>query len=77
MDLADATRGSKRQILKDVFGFDDFRPGQEEVVDALLADRSMLTVMPTGSGNSLCYQVPALVLELGQCRLFGSKTFPC
>ena len=38
MDLADATRGSKRQILKDVFGFDDFRPGQEEVVDALLAD---------------------------------------
>jgi ATP-dependent DNA helicase RecQ len=52
---------SKRQILKDVFGFDDFRPGQERVVDALLAGRHVLTVMPTGSGKSLCFQVPALV----------------
>jgi ATP-dependent DNA helicase RecQ len=53
---------SKRRILKDVFGFDDFRPGQEEVMDALLAGRNALAVMPTGSGKSLCYQVPALVL---------------
>jgi ATP-dependent DNA helicase RecQ len=51
----------KRKVLKDVFGFDDFRPGQETVVDALLAGRSVLTVMPTGSGKSLCFQVPALV----------------
>ena len=62
MSLVEAKRNSKRQILKDIFGFDDFRPGQEEVVDALLAGRSVLTVMPTGSGKSLCYQVPALVL---------------
>ena len=62
MNLDEAKRGSKRRILKDVFGFDDFRPGQEQVVDALLAGRSVLTVMPTGSGKSLCYQVPALVL---------------
>src|SRR5688572_28232573 len=55
-------RDSKRQILKDVFGFDDFRPGQETVMDSLLAGRNVLTVMPTGSGKSLCYQVPALVL---------------
>jgi ATP-dependent DNA helicase RecQ len=52
----------KRKILKDVFGFDDFRPGQEQAMDALLAGRNVLTVMPTGSGKSLCFQVPALLL---------------
>ncbi len=51
-----------RPILKDVFGFDDFRPGQEDVVNTLLSGRSALAVMPTGSGKSLCYQIPALVL---------------
>ncbi|ESY82704.1 DNA helicase RecQ [Mesorhizobium australicum] len=53
---------SKRRVLKDVFGFDDFRPGQADVMDALLAGRHVLAVMPTGAGKSLCYQVPALVL---------------
>ena len=62
MNFDQAKPNSKRRILKDIFGFDDFRPGQEQVVDALLAGRSALTVMPTGSGKSLCYQVPALVL---------------
>ena len=52
----------KRRVLKDVFGFDDFRPGQAAVMDALLAGRHVLAVMPTGAGKSLCYQVPALVL---------------
>jgi ATP-dependent DNA helicase RecQ len=52
----------KRRILKAVFGFDDFRPGQEEAMNALLAGRNLLAVMPTGSGKSLCFQVPALVL---------------
>ena len=52
---------AKRQILKDVFGFDAFRPGQEQAMDALLAGRHVLTVMPTGSGKSLCFQVPSLV----------------
>ena len=52
----------KHDVLKDVFGFDDFRPGQEAAIDALLAGRHVLTVMPTGAGKSLCYQVPALVL---------------
>jgi ATP-dependent DNA helicase RecQ len=45
------------------FGFDSFRPGQEQVVDALLAGRSALAVFPTGAGKSLCYQLPALLLE--------------
>ena len=52
-----------RRVLRDVFGFEDFRPGQEEVIGALLARRHALTVMPTGSGKSLCFQVPALVMD--------------
>ena len=52
----------KLAVLKDVFGFATFRPGQEAVVDALLSGHNTLTVMPTGSGKSLCYQVPALVM---------------
>ncbi len=54
--------GSKHQVLKEVFGFDGFRDGQETVVDSLLSGENVLTVMPTGAGKSLCYQVPALVL---------------
>ncbi|NKB58212.1 MAG: DNA helicase RecQ [Alphaproteobacteria bacterium] len=50
-----------RRILRDVFGFDDYREGQEPVVQALLAGRNALAVMPTGSGKSLCFQVSALV----------------
>jgi ATP-dependent DNA helicase RecQ len=53
--------GDKYTVLKNVFGFDAFRPGQEEVVDTLLAGRNILTVMPTGSGKSLCFQIPSLV----------------
>ncbi len=49
-------------MLKDIFGYDAFRPGQEQAVDAVLAGRNVLTVMPTGSGKSLCFQIPALVL---------------
>ncbi|MEM7426293.1 MAG: DNA helicase RecQ [Pseudomonadota bacterium] len=52
----------KQQVLQDVFGFERFRAGQEQVIDALLAGRNALAVMPTGAGKSLCYQVPALVL---------------
>ncbi|MEL6479008.1 MAG: RecQ family ATP-dependent DNA helicase, partial [Pseudomonadota bacterium] len=51
------------QILKSVFGFDGFRPGQEEIVDAVQAGRDVLAIMPTGGGKSLCYQLPALMRE--------------
>ncbi|MEM8688410.1 MAG: DNA helicase RecQ [Pseudomonadota bacterium] len=54
--------GAKHQVLKEVFGFDHFREGQEGVIDALLSGENVLTIMPTGAGKSLCYQVPALVL---------------
>lgn len=51
----------KYRVLKGIFGFDGFRPGQEVVVDAILSGRNALAVMPTGSGKSLCFQLPALV----------------
>ncbi|AZO79679.1 MULTISPECIES: DNA helicase RecQ [unclassified Bosea (in: a-proteobacteria)] len=50
-----------RAILKSVFGYDDFRPGQWEVIEAALGGRDVFAVMPTGSGKSMCYQLPALV----------------
>lgn len=49
--------------LKTVFGHDDFRPGQEDVIDTILSGQNVLAVMPTGAGKSLCYQVPSLLLD--------------
>src|SRR5580693_6409661 len=57
-DLAAAHRA-----LRATFGFEGFRPGQDEIVAAILGGRDVLAVMPTGSGKSLCYQLPALVRE--------------
>ncbi len=53
---------AKSKVLREIFGFDSFRAGQEEIVDSLVGGRHVLAVMPTGSGKSLCYQVPALVM---------------
>jgi len=50
-------------VLTEKFGFESFRPGQQQVVEALLAGRSALAVFPTGAGKSLCYQLPALLLD--------------
>jgi len=47
--------------LKRNFGFDSFRPGQEEIVNDVLAGRDLLAIMPTGGGKSLCFQLPAIV----------------
>ena len=52
----------KLEMLKGFFGHTGFRTGQEELVDALLAGRDVLGVMPTGAGKSICYQLPALML---------------
>ena len=57
-DLLDA-----RRVLREVFGFDQFRQGQERSIAALLEGRSSLAIFPTGGGKSLCYQLPALLLD--------------
>jgi ATP-dependent DNA helicase RecQ len=54
---------TKYQILKESFGYETFRRGQEEVIDALLERRDVLALMPTGAGKSICYQIPALLLD--------------
>lgn len=53
---------AKKQ-LKSIFGFDDFRSGQEEIVLAALANENLLAIMPTGGGKSLCFQLPALMRD--------------
>lgn len=50
-------------LLRDVFGFDDFRPGQQEIVKAVAAGQNVLAIMPTGGGKSLCFQLPALMRD--------------
>ena len=51
-----------RGALKEHFGYDGFRPGQETLVEAVLSGRDCLGVMPTGAGKSICYQIPGVVL---------------
>ena len=51
------------QVLKDVFGYDAFRNNQQQIIDAVLNGENTLAVMPTGGGKSLCYQIPALMLD--------------
>ena len=53
------------QILNDVFGYNSFRSGQEEIINTILDKKNILAVMPTGAGKSLCYQIPALMFSRG------------
>jgi ATP-dependent DNA helicase RecQ len=51
------------KILKTVFGFDEYLAGQERIIAEILSGKDVLTIMPTGGGKSLCYQLPALMFK--------------
>ena len=51
------------EILKNIFGFDQFRPHQKEIIDEVIVGNDIFVLMPTGKGKSLCYQLPALALN--------------
>ena len=51
-----------QDALKKYYGYDSFRPGQAEIIQALLDGRDVLAILPTGGGKSLCYQIPAIYI---------------
>jgi len=52
-----------KQRLKQTFGYDQFRPGQEAIIERVLNGENVLGIMPTGGGKSVCYQLPAMMME--------------
>ncbi|WP_286082206.1 DNA helicase RecQ [Parablautia intestinalis] len=54
---------NKQQLLKQYFGYETFREGQEYLIDSILEGRDVLGIMPTGAGKSMCYQIPALMMD--------------
>jgi len=53
----------KYEVLKKYFGYDTFRQGQETLIDGILDGKDVFGIMPTGSGKSLCFQIPALMMD--------------
>jgi len=63
LKMKNLQREVKFSILKEKFGYPNFRPGQEKVIDSILDGKDVFALMPTGAGKSLCYQIPALMLD--------------
>ncbi|MGK0326545.1 MAG: ATP-dependent DNA helicase RecQ, partial [Polaribacter sp.] len=61
---------SAKEILKEYWGFSSFRIPQEEIIEAVLQQKDVITLLPTGGGKSICFQVPALVKE-GVCLVIS------
>lgn len=61
--MARERSGKMNDLLKQYFGYDEFRPGQKEIIQKVIDQENVLGIMPTGSGKSICYQLPALLLD--------------
>lgn len=53
---------TKKELMQRIFGYGEFRPGQEKLIDGILSGQDVFGIMPTGGGKSICYQIPALML---------------
>ncbi|KEI51120.1 ATP-dependent DNA helicase RecQ [Enterococcus faecium UC7256] len=61
--MARERSGKMNDLLKQYFGYDEFRPGQKEIIQKIIDQENVLGIMPTGSGKSICYQLPSLLLD--------------